>query len=46
MAQRLCSVCAKNRDMKNGKICEKGHFVCYECQKGRTRCPMDDTKLS
>jgi hypothetical protein len=46
MPTRQCSICEKHKDMKGGKICEKGHFFCYEDQKGRTRCPMDNTKLS
>ena len=45
MATRICSVCGKDRDVKGGKICEKGHFICYSCQKGRTRCPLDNTNL-
>lgn len=46
MATRKCALCEKDKDMRNGKICEKSHFICYECQKGRIRCPMDNTKLS
>jgi hypothetical protein len=46
MLKRVCAVCGEEKDVKNGKICEKGHFICYQHQKGRTKCPIDDTKIS
>lgn len=46
MAKRLCSVCGENKDMSGGKICEKGHFICYSCQKYKSKCPIDSTKLT
>lgn len=46
MAKRICSVCGENKDVSGGKICEKSHFICYSCQKGRSKCPIDSTKLS
>jgi hypothetical protein len=28
---RICDVCNKDKELKNGKTCEKGHFVCAKC---------------
>jgi rubrerythrin len=30
MAQRICSVCGKKKEISGGKICEKDHFVCMD----------------
>lgn len=31
MSKRICVKCGKEKELKGGKICEKGHFVCKEC---------------
>lgn len=28
MSHRMCDKCARSKDMKGGKTCDKGHFVC------------------
>ena len=30
MPKRICDVCGKEKDVKGGKVCAKGHFVCKE----------------
>jgi len=51
MPKRICDVCGKNKEVKDAKTCEKGHFVCYGCRNvgvfnsGRTICPICKTKL-
>lgn len=52
MAERVCIVCNKKKNMEGGKICERGHFVCRSCvytggfiRPDRTHCPTDKTKL-
>jgi hypothetical protein len=46
MAKRLCSVCGEEKDMAGGKICERGHFICRQCQRSLSKCPLDGTRLS
>lgn len=50
MAKRVCAECGEDKDIKGGKICEKGHFLCKACaSKGwspRKNCPVCDTKLT
>ena len=49
--KRICDVCAKEKNLEDGKICERSHFVCYSCREvrlfssGRTTCPICKTKL-
>jgi hypothetical protein len=31
MRQRICDSCGKKKDVKGGRTCENGHFICYEC---------------
>ena len=31
MPKRICDSCGKERDVKGGKTCEKGHFICKSC---------------
>jgi hypothetical protein len=53
MLKRTCAACGKEKEIKSGAICEKGHFICYFCKyiKGflsdtkRTKCPVCDTSL-
>lgn len=50
MGKRVCSECGEDKDIKGGKICEKGHFLCKACaSKGwspRKNCPVCNTKLT
>jgi len=54
MAKRTCAVCGKEKDVSGGKVCEKGHFVCYSCvhksdapwsTSGKSTCPLCKSKL-
>jgi hypothetical protein len=51
MSKRTCANCGKDKDLKNGKVCEKGHFICAECNRHFSfcsqlkKCPLDGTKL-
>ena len=48
MAKRVCDVCGKEKDVKDGIACEKGHFICSSCKRSegfifdsvRTKCPI------
>ena len=46
MPKRKCDACGKEKDVKNGKTCENGHFICAGCVYGgvfdskRTSCPL------
>ena len=46
MPKRKCDACGKEKDVKNGKTCENGHFICAGCIYGgifdstRTSCPL------
>ncbi len=31
MGQRTCDNCGEAKDLKDGKTCENGHFVCKHC---------------
>lgn len=31
MSQRTCVSCGEARDLKGGKTCDSGHFVCTQC---------------
>lgn len=55
MSKRSCASCGKEKELKGGRVCEKGHFVCRECvYKGsdflftheKSKCPICKTKLS
>lgn len=51
MAKAVCCMCGKDKDMRGGKICEKGHFVCVDHihswmpGPSRKKCPLDGTNL-
>jgi len=50
MPKRICDSCGKEKDVKGGKTCENGHFICKDCvYKGvsfmgfgsvKTTCPL------
>jgi len=45
MAERICDVCGKKKELSGGKTCEKGHFICSSCKSmgwgsTRTQCPL------
>lgn len=55
MSKRICSCCGKEKEVAGGKVCEKGHFICYSCvhasdvllsTSGKSSCPLCKTKLS
>jgi len=31
MPKRKCDACGKEKDVKGGKVCENGHFICSSC---------------
>lgn len=31
MPKRICSTCGNLKDVRGGKICETGHFICRDC---------------
>ena len=31
MSQRTCDSCGEPKDLRGGKTCESGHFVCKDC---------------
>lgn len=45
MLMRVCAACGETKDLRGGKICEKGHFICSSCQRRVTKCPIDAAKL-
>jgi hypothetical protein len=52
MAERICAVDGKKKNIEGGKICEKGHFICRDhVYSGviiideRKCCPIDKTPL-
>ena len=51
MAKRVCDACGQNKELSNGKTCDKGHFICYSCRdvgifsSGKTKCPLCKTAL-
>lgn len=46
MAKRICSSCGKEKEVSGGKVCEKGHFICFSCASGKITCPLCKKKLS
>ena len=54
MPKRSCAKCGKEQDLKGGRVCEKGHFICRPCvwetsgllSSERKVCPLDNTRLS
>jgi hypothetical protein len=38
--ERKCDACGKIKNVSGAKICENGHFICYECYKLYKRCPI------
>jgi hypothetical protein len=53
MAERVCDVCGKKKDLKQGRTCETGHFVCAGCKwisgfflaRERRVCPVCEKRL-
>ena len=31
MPKRICDACGKEKDVKGGKVCPNGHFICKDC---------------
>lgn len=46
MPKRTCDPCGKEKDVRGGKVCSNGHFICASCVCGgffdspRTTCPL------
>lgn len=46
MSKRKCDACGKEKDVRGGKVCSNGHFICTSCIYGgffgptRTTCPL------
>ena len=46
MDKRICDKCGKEKEVKGGRSCEKGHFICQSCvgvgifSDGIKRCPL------
>jgi len=47
MPKRKCDACGKEKDVRGGKTCENGHFICQSCIGGfglfgspRKTCPL------
>ncbi len=34
MPKRKCDSCGKEKEVKGGKVCANGHFICSECVYG------------
>lgn len=56
MPKRICDACGKERDVRGGKVCSNGHFICADCVYGsgvlqqlfgptRTSCPLCNKAL-
>lgn len=52
MAERVCDVCGKKKDMDGDKTCQKSHFICKSCVYSgviliseKKHCPLDKTPL-
>jgi len=53
MPRRTCDSCGKEKDVKGGKTCEKGHFICKDCvwktagflSGPRKTCPLCEKPL-
>lgn len=35
MPRRVCDACGKEKEVRGGKVCANGHFVCAECIYGK-----------
>jgi len=54
MAKRICANCGKEKEVKKGKVCPNGHFICYSCitkdigvfSGALKNCPLCGKKLS
>ena len=48
---RRCDKCGKDKEVRGGKTCENGHFICSSCVSGgffdpiRKTCPLCGTPL-
>lgn len=31
MPKRMCDACGEKKDVRGGKTCENGHFICRKC---------------
>ena len=46
MPRRICDSCGKEKDVRGGKTCSNGHFICADCVYGgilgptKTTCPL------
>ena len=45
MSRRKCDACGKDKEVRGGKVCSNGHFICSSCigsgfLGGRTTCPL------
>lgn len=53
MPKRNCDTCGKEKDVKGGKTCESGHFMCKDCywktagilSSPTKRCPLCEKPL-
>ena len=55
MPRRICDSCGKEKDVRGGKTCESGHFICQDCVYGsglqplisssRKQCPICGKQL-
>ncbi|HOP45111.1 MAG TPA: hypothetical protein PLA11_16430 [Flavobacteriales bacterium] len=55
MSKRICDNDGKERELKGGKTCRNGHFICRYCHTSsdllglfvdrRTKCPICGEKL-
>ncbi|MFX0207282.1 MAG: hypothetical protein ACFFDT_14945 [Candidatus Hodarchaeota archaeon] len=43
MPRRICDACGKEKDVKRGKICENGHYICANCVYGGILDPAKTT---
>ncbi len=51
--KRTCDACGKEKEINDGKTCERGHFICSSCKwvSGfisrdiRKKCPVCDKPL-
>jgi hypothetical protein len=51
MLKRTCDACGEYKEVRYGKVCQKGHFICSKCINVTllpghyTKCPICNTKL-
>jgi len=38
--ERVCANCGKKKSVYGGKICENDHFICKDCAKYKSKCPV------